>query len=139
MFYHLSTRHSINRLLLEKKNPSNSSTLISFMQHLKCINYRIGLKRKSLVTTGIKQNRMETRNVCEYTDNDPTHLVSGNFSNRSRSLSIGAAIRPATVSNGGLLGALGCALQIKSIKKNNREKDFIPCRNEHFGSFKRSS
>jgi len=38
------------------------------------------------------------------------YLFCGNFSNKSRSLSSGAVIRPATVSKGGLLGAFGCAL-----------------------------
>lgn len=42
---------------------------------------------------------------------ESVHLFSGNFSNKSRSLSSGAAIRPATVSKGGLFGAFGCALE----------------------------
>jgi hypothetical protein len=37
-------------------------------------------------------------------------LSSGNFLNKSESMSIGAAIKPATLSNGGLLGADGWLL-----------------------------
>ena len=43
-------------------------------------------------------------------DHTPSYLSYGNFANKSLKRSIGAAIKPATVSKGGLSGASGWLL-----------------------------
>ncbi len=62
--------------------------------------------------------RIWTLKACLYTlmiyRVEDFHLFWGIFSNKSRSLSSGAAIRPATVWKGGLFDAFGCALKINS-------------------------